>query len=278
MSHLPYRLLVSDIDGTLVTAMKEIPEINREHINRFRKAGGWFTLATGRSYREAQRFIQQLRVDLPVILCNGALIFEPDSQQVTPVAHLERDVVLSALQEIQRTAPSVDTFVYTANTVYATRIGPLAQAGLDSAEFHLEMISSFSQLPPVPLIKLVAVADETAMKELHQWGNTTTYPVEFVQSSAHYFEVMPKNVSKGAALQTLAERLDLELEQTAAIGDHLNDLRMIQQAGISAAVANAHPQLMQAADVITVSNEEGAVGHFIQEHLLHIPSRSAHTS
>ncbi|OYD08510.1 HAD family hydrolase [Paludifilum halophilum] len=269
MSDLIYPMLVSDIDGTIVTAAKEIPEENRQSIDAFRRRGGRFTLATGRSYREAKRFIHELKVDLPVILCNGGLIYEPASDQLHPVATLERKTVFELVEQLSRLTVDTDIFIYTLDKIYATGISPSTEAALEQGEgLSLELIPSYNDLPQVPWLKLVAVAEEEAMPHLHDWSKTYGDSLEFVQSSANYFEIMPKNISKGNALTKLARRFHLEPRQCAAIGDHLNDLSMIQIAGTNAAVANAHPHLIHAAKNLVPSNEEAGVSHFIRNHLL----------
>mgnify|MGYP001252650159 FL=1 len=268
MSMLEYQLLVTDIDGTLLTNDKQIPTPNLRSIFSFRQVGGLFTLATGRSYTESKRYINQLDLDLPVILCNGAILFEPATQKLNPISTLEDDLLHSILKEMRQLNTAVDLFVYTLDTFYATHVSPLAQKGMDSDDFRVEWISSFDRLPKLPWIKIVAVADHEDMHQLQQWSAQSDFPVEFVQSSDHYFEVLPQGVSKGAAVKKLAENLDLDLSQTATIGDHCNDLSMIRVAGLSAAVSNAHPELLQAAKVIVPSNNESGVSYFIRNYLL----------
>ncbi|MFC4075866.1 Cof-type HAD-IIB family hydrolase [Salinithrix halophila] len=278
MSNLAYPLFVSDIDGTLVTEFKAIPAANRASIAEFRQRGGQFTLATGRSFAEAKRFIEELHVELPVILCNGGILFDPQSNTLTPVATIDRDIVFDALAHLRRIAPPIDIFIYTTELVYATGISPATQAaveaGVESGEFPLEIVSSYDRLPQVPWIKLVVVADNRWMPDLHRWAETTDYPLEFVQSSDNYFEILPRGISKGNAVRALTETLDLTPASAAVIGDHLNDLSMVRVAGKSAAVANAHPHLIQAADHIMPSNEEAGVSQFIDNHVL-IPTETA---
>ncbi len=75
--------------------------------------GGLFTLATGRSYTESKRFINQLELDLPVILCNGAVLFEPATQKLNPVSTLDDDLLHSILEEMIQLNTAADLFVYT---------------------------------------------------------------------------------------------------------------------------------------------------------------------
>ncbi|SEN52576.1 Cof-type HAD-IIB family hydrolase [Lihuaxuella thermophila] len=269
MSLLRYPLLVSDIDGTLLNNDKEISRHNMESISRFCRMGGLFTLATGRSYMEAKRYIEQLEPRLPVILCNGAVLYEPASESVIPVHTMPRELMLSLLHELERKLPSsVDLFAYGLNTVYATRMGPLAEAGVDQIDFHVEMLGSFEQIPDILCIKVIAVASGEDMKLLLDWSKTADFPVDFIPSSDNYFEILPAGASKGNALSALLKKIGLTPDKAAAIGDHCNDLSMLSLAGLGAAVANAHPAVLQQAKVIVPSNNEDGVAHLIHNHLM----------
>lgn len=264
---LKYPLFVSDIDGTLINRVKKIPDANKQNLATYRQHGGLFTLATGRSYIEAKHFIKELQIQLPVILCNGALIYDPSTDVLSPMATMERELVFDTLTELKKWEV-LDIFVYTLDRVYATGISSHSRSAIEVKEFPLELIDTFDHIPQVPLIKLVAVAKEEAMQPFRQWMRQVNYPGELVQSADNYFEILPSNVSKGNAVQSLAEKLNLTIEQCAVIGDHLNDLSMVEVAGISAAVANAHSKLIQAARHVMPSNEDAGVAHFIRHHLL----------
>lgn len=271
MSLLPYPLLVSDIDGTLVNGHKEISVKNIHSIDLYRRLGGMFTIATGRSYFEAKRFIHQLKINIPVILYNGAVMYEPFVKSLYPLQTMERDVMMEIIKEIgEKLPPSIDLFAYGLDSVYAVKVGPLAQAGLDDTEdFHIELIPTFAHIPEQTCIKVIAVANPEEMKLLSDWAKTAThFPVDFVASSDHYFEILPTGVSKGKAVQILLERLQLSSQQAAAIGDHLNDISMLRAVGLSAAVSNAHPATLQSAKVTVPSNNEDGVAYFIRHHLL----------
>jgi hydroxymethylpyrimidine pyrophosphatase-like HAD family hydrolase len=82
---------------------------------------------------------------------------------------------------------------------------------------------------------------------------------DFVRSEEILFEVLPKGVHKGLALERLSEHLGIDIRRTVAIGDYDNDVGMLKAAGVGVAVANASPKALAAADYITVSNEEHAV-------------------
>ena len=99
-----YKLVVCDIDGTLVDDAKQIPALNLDMIARFRQGGGLFTLATGRIEKSVARYIRELELDVPLILYNGAKIYHPLNNEVLFERHLEREDLLR-VEELRREFP-----------------------------------------------------------------------------------------------------------------------------------------------------------------------------
>ncbi|MBA4493417.1 Cof-type HAD-IIB family hydrolase [Paenactinomyces guangxiensis] len=275
MSSLQYPFLVSDIDGTLLNSKNEISKENLRSISLFRRLGGCFTLATGRNYLESKRMIDQLELLFPVILCNGAILYEPATQSLLPIHTMSRDLMMAVLQDLEQKMPSaVDLFAYGVDRVYARKVSPQTQAWADQNDFQPEVIPSFEQIPDTPCIKIVAVGGPEEINLLQEWSRTIHLPVDFIASSDNYFEILPAGASKGNALARLLQKLHLVPEKAAAIGDHCNDLSMLSRAGLSAAVANAHPSVLQQAKVIVPSNDADGVSHLIHNHLIHPFSRA----
>lgn len=273
MGILQIPFLVSDLDGTLLSSSKQISKVNQTSLAQFRSMGGQFTIATGRTYFEAARFIQQMDVQIPVILCNGAMIYDPAHHQYIPVHTLSRNLMMDIIHELQTFLPSsIDIFAYSKDWVYATKVGKITTSALegDDSELRFKMISSFEQLPhDATWIKVVCIGNDEEMKQLIQWAETKKeLPLEFIPSSDNYFEILPQGVSKGNALLQLIEKIDLTPEQTAAIGDHCNDLSMLGSVGLSAAVSNAHPSVLQQAKITVPSNNAHGVSHLVHNHLI----------
>ncbi|MGA9174213.1 MAG: HAD-IIB family hydrolase, partial [Thermoactinomyces sp.] len=106
MQSLVYPFLVSDMDGTLLNDAKEISAENKEGIALFREKGGFFTLATGRSYPESKKYIRELKLSCPVILYNGAMIYDPATDQLNPVSLISDSLMVSILKDLEQKLPS----------------------------------------------------------------------------------------------------------------------------------------------------------------------------
>ncbi len=269
MGILPYPFFVSDIDGTLLDTKRRISQDNKDKIALFQRSGGLFTLATGRTYLEAKQYIDQLNIHLPVILCNGATLYDPASRKLVPVRTVNRKTILGMLNELKKfLSDRIDVFVYGLDKVFAEKVGPVAKASLDG-DFRIELISSFDNLPDSPYLKIVLVSENEEMKRVtDQFEQLKHFPFDFFLSSDNYFEILPSGVSKGNALVQVLKSINIKAHQVAAIGDHCNDLSMLSKAGLPAAVANAHPLVLKQASVHVPSHNHGGVAYFIRKYLL----------
>ena len=104
------------------------------------------------------------------------------------------------------------------------------------------------------------LAVEKALKE-----HTSSKDFDFILAEKTLFEILPKGVSKGVAVKKLAEFLSVDINKTIAIGDYNNDVSMIKTAKIGVAVKNACKEALNAADYITVSNDENAIAQIIND-------------
>lgn len=263
--NLTYRLFVFDIDGTLIDKERKITEVNRQMIHFYRKLGGQVTLATGRSYPEAKRFIEHLRLQLPVILCNGAVQYDPLQDQLQTIHRISRHTALELVNWLCAYVPETDVLVYTTDTLYTIGTKPFTEQLLDREELTIVKVDRFSSIAQEKDIVKIVIA--TPQSVAVAFPNGLKFPqmdaVSFVQSADQYLEIIPSQTSKGQALKALAKQLNIPLKQVAVIGDHLNDLSMFKVAGLAAAVANGHPAAKKEAAVIMPSNEENAVAHFV---------------
>lgn len=275
MGILPYPFFVSDIDGTLLDDKRQISQDNKDKIALFQRLGGLFTLATGRTYLEAKQYIDQLNIHIPVILCNGATLYDPASRKLVPVRTVNREKIIRMLNELKKFLPAcIDVFVYGLDKVYAEKIGPVAKASLDG-DFQIELLSSFANLPDTPYLKIILIAEKKEMKRvLGRFEQLKHFPFDFFLSSDNYFEILPSGVSKGNALVQVLRSINFKAHQVAAIGDHCNDLSMLSKAGLPAAVANAHPLVLKQASVHVPSHNHAGVAYFIRKHLLPQKARS----
>ncbi|GIP33237.1 HAD family hydrolase [Paenibacillus sp. J2TS4] len=252
------RLIVSDLDGTLLSPDHQITDSVWRAVRAFTEAGGWFTIATGRTGVSVRQTVERLNIDLPMILCNGSIL--ADKGKIWEQAELSTGGLIPYLQEADRQGLSAVVF---------------QESGL-SAISRTQDIARFEQRENVDCRLADLTEEQWAVGHAHKvliigdmnkaltlWeAYSPDLPNAYstVQSEVDFFEILPANQSKGRALIQLTNLLGIELSEVMAIGNQMNDLDMLEQAGIGVAVANSHPELAAKADyVCSGSFGEGVV-------------------
>ncbi|NCC47546.1 MAG: HAD family hydrolase [Clostridia bacterium] len=266
-----WRLVVSDLDGTMLDRQQTISDENIAAADRLARAGIGLTIATGRIDQMAALYARQLSVKLPVISSNGALIRDPSGQTIARHV-LPRDQADSLVAWLLDR--EYEFIVYSEETAYYQTKTHLLHYYLDynrQARQHglpeIRLAPVHQLLSGTPLIKMVvhaAAADKSAAF-LEQIAGLNGCAA--VRSTDHSFDITPAGVSKGSAVRELALSLGIDLDDVVVLGDHQNDIPMLQIAGLPIAMGNATATVRQLSRQTTTDHHEHgfayAVDHFI---------------
>jgi len=269
----PYRMIVTDIDGTLVDMRQMISEQNKRMIGAFQRQGGIFTLATGRIEDAVRHFVRELDIRHPVILYNGGKIVDFGSGECLFEAVLDAGVVRSAIRLFE-TVP-MDAIFYSDRKPWVRRMTPVIEEYMKKDQVQCRVWEDPEFLIRSKVNKILVIRenrDFSAVTEAMRPIAGTECAL--VQSEPTYLEILPPGVSKGRALKMLVHLLGVDLGDVIAIGDNLNDLEMIQAAGLGVAVENAHPELKVHARYIASSHLDHAVADVIEKFCLAGESRT----
>ncbi len=276
---MPIRLIAVDIDGTLLTSSHQVPAANAQAIAAAARAGIEVALVTGRRYHFALPIAEQIPCDLTMILNNGALV---KSKAGAPlISHLlpatvARQVLL-ATREFRRFA-AVMFDRPRENQVLFEHIewdDPVRKGYL---ERNREFIGEFAPLEdsltedPIqvmfsgPVEQMAAVQRHLARLPFAEEfaAAVTAYPVR----DFSLVDVISAGCSKGATLAEWAAARGFDSPQVMAIGDNLNDLEMLEFAGLPVVMANCVPELKRGAWHVTLSNDECGVAAAIEQLVL----------
>lgn len=257
-------MILSDMDGTLLTTKKEISGRDMAAIRRFRELGGRFTVATGRTIQAFGQYTKLLELSDPVIMYNGAAIHDyirDETLFTHPLETMCREYVRDILSDMPDIGGEVlrtdGTYVFLNNDYQKlhTKI-----CGISPIYRSLDDIESGGWL------KVLFAMSPEDMDFFGALVRRKNYEgVSFVRSSEMFWEMLPEGVSKGSALQKYRTLDGMDGFTFVAIGDFDNDLEMIRSADIGVCPSNAEDSVKAAADIVlTRSNDEGAVEELIE--------------
>jgi hypothetical protein len=264
---MAYRLLVTDIDGTLVNGAREITPRVHDAVAAAQARGVRVCVATGRIWPSARRFVEGLGADPPAILYNGGMVLDFARDEVWLRVPLPRRHAADTLRILRR-HPAVQPHLYVDDRVYVPRIADVTRVYQRKDNLPVEEAGDLEAVLTDDPMKILMIGERPALEAVARDLEALPYPVNHVFSETIYLEVLPPAVNKGAALEALAARLGIERSAIIAVGDNLNDLAMIEYAGLGVAMANAPEALRARADYVAPSNEEHGLGDVIERFIL----------
>lgn len=278
------KLIASDMDGTLLDSSMQISPENAAAIKHATEQGVEFIVATGRNRTEALPALEQVGIECAMVTLNGAQVFDKtgqslftvpiDAQTVTSILDLldERDIYYEVATDQGLFSQSQEQRI----ELFATHLGEVVPHL--THKMAIAMVASQLEILPIhyvknvrqrlaeglEVLKIICFHKEEARvlgpvaKELEGFGE-----LSITSSGANNIEINHRDAQKGIAVAHLAHERNIPLEQIMTIGDNLNDISMIQMAGISFAMGNAALEVKEYAKYVTDTNIEDGVGKAI---------------
>jgi Cof subfamily protein (haloacid dehalogenase superfamily) len=253
-------LVVSDVDGTLVTRDKTLTDAAKAAVRRLRDAGIGFTITSSRPTVGMRFLIEPLGITLPVGAFNGSSIVDPQlkpiEQHLIPATVAQRS--LDVLNEF-----GVDIWLFT-NDLWLTRNpdGEYVPHEKRAIRADPTIVADFSPYLSAAC-KIVGASSDAALLQRCELAMQQAVGKEAtaVRSQSYYLDVTPPGCDKGTFVQAMAKRLAISTDAVATIGDMQNDLAMFRKSGLSFAMGNATDDVKKVATHVTASNEdEGFAG------------------
>ncbi len=258
-------LLLSDMDGTLLSPDGTVSEGNRAAILAFVQGGGLFSIATGRTHYSAWTQVHDLPINCPAIIYNGGAVYDFQKQEFLQSRCFQRSEVEECLVDVMALFPDITVMAFERDRIAVLSGGEWVD-GLPVEEqphFARTKIADVHD----DVFKLIFISAELRLVELRSFlsAHSMADRSEMVLTSDNCLELLPKGISKGMALEWLHQHLGIPIEKTIAIGDYENDAEMLRAAGISAAPKNAHPDILALADIVVSDHGEDAVADLIRK-------------
>lgn len=253
-------LLVSDMDGTLLNSEKRISKKNLEAIDYFVKEGGKFTVATGRMLQSVEMFIDQLKMELPAILHNGAKIYDYKNNKVISQYPIEEDRK-EFLKRIRADKPTLGIEIFADEVVYVYRSCELTKR-YDKHDFNI-IYDMPEDVWDQEWLKVLLIGDKEELDELEKKYNSTYDKGSVFRSGDHFLDVVSNRVSKGKALKELIKIHNIDPKKVIAVGDNMNDVEMLEVANYGFYIKTGEPRAVQNAEYIAPSNDDDPIEYVV---------------
>lgn len=241
-----YRLLALDMDGTLLRDDHEVSEETVKWIKEAVRHGIHVCLSTGRPFQDAYPYAKQLELTTPMVTVNGGEVWRAPYE-------LHRRALLDSKLVEQMHALAIETgswfWAYSVERLY-------------NSENWTDDIANQEWLKFGYTTNDHEVRHNILMR-LQDMGG-----LEITNSSPDNLEINPLGVNKASGIGQVCELLGISMSEVVAVGDSLNDLAVIQQAGLGVAMGNAQQTVKDEADLVVSSNNEDGIVEVIRDHIL----------
>ena len=271
------KLILLDLDGTALNDRKELTEGNRRAIEEALSFGHRVIVTTGRPLRSAKKQAERYALDGPgslIVAYNGGIIYDPTEKKILYQSRISADTVRRVFRKARQIGVHVQTYRNEKVLVDPANDDAELRNYCRLIEMDYEVIPSIDGFTEEPAKMHSSVLEPTErLTEFRDWINRS-FPEELDSflSSPVFLEIVPHGVNKGLAVHKLAELLNWPAADIIAVGDEANDVPMIREAGLGAAMANGIAEIKAAADYITeADNNHDGVAEVIRRFALQQP-------
>jgi Cof subfamily protein (haloacid dehalogenase superfamily) len=264
----PVKLVIADVDGTLVTHDKILTPRAIDSVMKMRDAGILFAVTSGRPPRGMAMLIDPLKMDEPLAAFNGGVIIQPDLKTVLRQNVLSPDVVKQAVQLILD--HKLDVWIYTDTTWFVRDVNaPHVAREQWTVKFPPVVTNDLNSLVD-NVAKIVGVSDDLDLvarceKDVQQACGANA---SAARSQPYYLDVTHPKANKGEVVLAMSDLLKIPPQQIATIGDMPNDVLMFVKSGVSIAMGNASPEVQKSATYVTTSSEDEGFANAMEKFVL----------
>ncbi len=291
-----YKLVVIDLDGTMLNSYGVVTNKTKEVIKKVEEQGIEVVIASGRPIDSIKEIAKEIESKNYFIAGNGAIIYDIKNDEIIYEKTLSKEKVLEIIKICEENSISYN--IYTENEILATSLK------YNVLYYHKENLKKEeSKKTKINLVKnmydyvknkedarflKITICDENKtvfnsiirkVKEIrdievleisHMSRKTIKQGTEEFEISYYYTEISTGDVDKWNAIEFLMEKLKVKKEEIMAIGDNLNDKKMIENAGLGVAMGQSTPVILKLADEVTSSNDEEGISEILQKYYKNI--------
>lgn len=268
MREINYKLIISDYDNTLTDGQNRVPLKVKKAISEYVKSGGIFAVCTGRMLRSIMPQVKKLGLKGLVAANQGIVIADIGSGQLIKNGGMTAEET----SQICRVLEELNLYVnlYSGDNIYTNipkqnKYLKLYEKIIKVKAIHVDgKISDFAKNSNFPFQKVAILISAKDRERNYEILNAQLgEKFDVTCSASTLIEISPFGETKGKAVELLAKHFGVPIEKTIAVGDNLNDLSMIQTAGIGVCVGNGVEELKKAADYLSLPSSEGGIAQII---------------
>ncbi len=263
------KLVALDLDDTLLDSGLKISEDCVRAIQEVRQRGIRVTISTGRMYRSALPYAQQLEIDVPLITYQGAWVKNSISGEVLYCKPVPRKLASEVIKFFK--VAGVHCHSYYNDQLVMESLSEEGRFYSQLAGVEAVLVDDLvARLDTEEAMKIMAIShDEKQLLDMER--NLKLYygdNLHITRSKPYFLEVMHREANKAKALEVIARHFGIDRQEVMAVGDSYNDMEMIEWAGLGVAMGNAFESVKDIADFVTASNEEEGVTEALRRFIL----------
>jgi Cof subfamily protein (haloacid dehalogenase superfamily) len=257
-----FRLVATDIDGTLIHTDGTLSARTLSVLAALPVPA---VLVTGRPVRWLRQLYDQMPEPLPAICANGAVVYDPDTDEILRAEPLSVELLLDVTKRLREAVPDIALAVEIEDG-RSFRYEEAWPVRWEGEHRLVRVLATPEELTSVPAVKLLVRSATHQPDEFYTLVSETLGDLATAthSSSSALVEISAAGVTKAAGLAWLCAREGIAAEDVLAFGDMPNDVPMLSWAGHSVAMANAHPAVREVADEVTLTNDEDGVAVYLR--------------
>lgn len=270
------KLIVSDVDGTLLTSDRQLTKESIAAIKRAKDQDIMFTISTGRVVSMLDYFINTLDITSPIIAYNGAVAWDPVTKEIIYDIPMDKDELYELLDlckfyNLDYGVMTMGVNYFSPNSIRIERYQNynefVKRKGMSIMEVGI-FDENHSCIDGVKVYKLLITEKDSKKINIIADHTHSMKKTGYTFSDTSLLDISEKSVDKGLGVKKLAEYYGLKPEEVCALGDYDNDISMLSYAGFSVAMGNAQPNVKDHAFYVTASNDDNGLAQVIEKYIL----------
>lgn len=269
-----YRLLALNIDGTLLKSNGRLQSSTKEAIEFVQNKDVYVTLVTNRHFQSAKKLAKALKLDTLLVTHSGAFIADNLDEPLF-VRRIPEDRTFNIIQVLENFSCNVRIIherfsIGNRKKIFSNLMSKTLLNTADPLFYPIQFVESLSDTlrdEPVATPKIdIFFSAPSELDEVQAVLTDAFKEINVIKVNEVKLEVVPKGISKASSLKALGSHLNITPEQMVVIGCGIDDIDMIEQAGLGVAMWNSPFEVKRKADWVTRSNDEQGVAYMVKEH------------